>query len=477
VKRSKLTARIVSSLANFRLLAVVIVSIVAFSSLNFKATGQAQVKTISPKEFDLALLRSMSENIQQVTTILRDNNIEIDAPSLFTISGRKKVRPQLSAIPEMSLSKVNKGSLGGLLLADEFVLPEETFLSADTVIIANRIVFSGEAPLVSGPHAFHMFALDSVILKNGEDTLVTIDTSALADAGQSQDRAANSRIRMIDVSAALQSFKSSDPNSITIDASGAPGKDGGSASESTAATGYIGSSGESGVTGAVGKPGSCKTDKTGGTGQPGSNGLPGGKGGDGVDGTNGGDAHTQTIMIGSITGGYFRIISKGSDGGDGGPGGPGGVGGKGGDGGRGGIGAACRCGRQGLGEGGLGGASGVGGVGGDGGRGGNGGAGGKGASLSIIVPGGYYSRVKTYGGAGVGGLGGRGGSGGMAGSSGMAGAGGEGASLTGCGRAREGSYGSPADPVAPSKHGPWGEPGKPGRPGSLNWTFSDEKSW
>lgn len=474
MKRSKLTARI--ALANLRFLAVVVVlSIVAFSSIELRVIGQEQVKTISRKEFDLALLRSMSENVQQVATILRDNEVEVDAPSLFTISGRKQVRPELSAIPAMNLTKVHTGSLGGLVLAQELILPEETFLNADTVIIANRVVFSGEFPLVSGPHAFHMFALDSLILKNGEDTVVTIDTSAFADEGQSQDR--DPRYRAMDVLAALQTFKNSDPNTITIDTSGAPGKDGGSASESGAGAGYRGSGGESGVTGAVGKSGSCETDTNGGTGAPGADGLPGGKGGDGANGTNGSDAHAQTIMIGSITGGYFRSIAKGGEGGDGGAGGPGGAGGKGGDGGRGGNGAACKCGWQRLGEGGTGGASGSGGVGGEGGRGGNGGAGGKGASIAIIIPGHYYRRVKTYGGAGGGGGAGRGGQGGMPGSSGKSGAGGEGGILTGCGRARDGSSGSPANPVAASKHGDWGEPGKPGVPGSLSWTFSDEKSW
>ena len=85
------------------------------------------------------MLRGMSVNVRQVARILRDNSVEIDASLLFTISGRKKVRPQLIAIPDMTLSKVNTGSLGGMVLAHDLTLPEQTLLDADTLIIANNV--------------------------------------------------------------------------------------------------------------------------------------------------------------------------------------------------------------------------------------------------------------------------------------------------------------------------------------------------
>jgi hypothetical protein len=468
---------------NLRLLAVVVVSTIVFSSVDF-ATSQsqerAQPQVISGQEAELSMLRSMSENVRQVARILRDHHVEIDASLLFTIDGRKNVRPQLSAIPDMNLSKVQTGSLGGLVLAHDLTLPEQTSLDADTVIIANNVVFNGKFPDISGPHAFHMFALDSVILKSGDETVVTIDTSGFAGEDGLDNRAGDPGKRAIDALKDLRAFQSSDKNLITINTSGDPGQDafGYGASEDPAKAGYIGSSGESGLTGSVGKSGSCDTGKDGGTGEPGTDGLPGSMGGDGVNGTDGSDAHPQTIMIGGITGGYFRIIAKGGKGGDGGSGGRGGVGGKGGNGGPGGNGVGCKCSWDGLGEGGTGGMSGAGGVGGAGGPGGNGGAGGKGASIAIIIPGTYYNRLKQYSGAGTGGRGGRGGQGGMSGSSGIPGEGGEGASLTGCGRgrARNGSPGSHVNPTAPSKAGHPGQPGKPGDPGSLSWTFSDERS-
>lgn len=479
MNRSKLAARTVSSLVNIRLLAVVLVSTIVFSSLDFKAASQsqkAQPQTISRQDAELSMLKSMSVNVEQVATILRDNSVEIDASLLFTISGRKRVRPQLSAIPGMNQSKFHTGSLGGLVLANDLTLPERTLLDADTVIIANNLVFTGKYPYVSGPHAFHMFALDSVTLQNGSETVVTIDTSGFAGEDVPENRTRNAKKHEFDVLRDLQAFQNRDPNAITIDTSGARGADGFAAGTPGSATGigYSGSSGESGVTGAVGKPGSCTATK-GGAGEPGTDGLPGGKGGDGANGIDGRDARAQTIMIGSIADGYFRIIAKGGKGGDAGPGGPGGAGGKGGNGGPGGNGASCKCG-EGLGEGGVGGTAGVGGVGGDGGRGGNGGAGGKGASLAIIIPGPFYGRVKQSGGAGSAGRGGRGGLAGRSGAAGTPGTGGEGGSLSGCGRSREGGHGSPAKPGNPGKHGPHGDWGKNGDPGSLSWTVSDEKS-
>lgn len=232
----------------------------------------------------------------------------------------------------MNLSKVHTGALGGLVLAHELTLPQQTLLDADTVIIANHVVFTGKDPDVSGAHAFHMFALDSVTLKNGDETVVTIDTSGFAGEDCLDRGAGNRRKQAIEVLKASWPIKNSDETVITIDNSGARGEDsfGYGVPESAAGAGYPRSSGESGMTGAVGKSGSCDTDKTGGTGEPGTIGLPGSKGGDGANGTDGTDAHPQTIMIGSITGGYFRIIAKGGRGGDGGAGGPGGVGGKGG---------------------------------------------------------------------------------------------------------------------------------------------------
>ena len=216
------------SLANFRFLAVVLVSTIAVTSLDFKATSQSQEKpqVVSRQEVELSMLRSMSVNVQQVARILRDNSVEIDASLLFTISGRKKVRPQLSAIPEMNTSEIHKGSLGGLVLAYELTLPEQTLLEADTVIIANNLVFTGKYPYVSGPHSFHMFALDSVTLKNGDETVVTIDTSGFAGADGPDNRTRNPTKHEFDVLKDLQAFQNRDPNAITISTSGARGADG-----------------------------------------------------------------------------------------------------------------------------------------------------------------------------------------------------------------------------------------------------------
>lgn len=372
-------------------------------------------------ENKLLELKILSPNILSVARILRTENIQLEPGLLFTPNGRHNVRSRLSSYSDMHVSKVGSETLGGVVLADRFTVAERSQLEADTLIIANHVSFAGVAPTITGPHDFHLFALDSISVIDPE-TVITIDTSGLPGA------------------------------------SGSAGSDG--------------QSGETGINGGRGEGGSCSVVQDAGRGQPGTNGTPGEDGGAGTHGTNGANAGNQTIVFASTNGGLFKLIGNGGGGGKGGPGGDGGAGGNGGNGGQGGDGAGCHCNAGAIGDGGTGGPGGEGGIAGTGGQGGNGGNGGNAGTVVIAIPSTYNNgKLTITARGGSGGQAGAGGSAGMSGAPGNPGAGGR-----GCDKGRHGNGGPSAHGSNGRAGGNPGTPGHPGKSGSISQNIADFKN-
>ncbi len=366
-------------------------------------------------------IKILSTNIRSVARILNREGIQIEPGLLFTPNGRHSVRSRLSPYSDMYVSRDGSAALGGVLLADRITLPERAQLESDTLIIANHVTFAGVAPSITGPHDFHVFALDSISVHDPE-TVITIDTS------------------------------------------GRPGASG--------IAGTAGQSGHSGTTGTRGEGGSCSVVQDAEAGEPGTNGTPGEDGGAGSHGSDGTDAGDQTIMFGSTNGGSFKLIAIGGDGGKGGSGSFGGNGGKGGNGGQGGDGAGCHCNAGAIGDGGTGGAGGEGGIAGTGGEGGNGGNGGSAGTVVITVPSTYnLSKLTITARGGSGGQAGAGGSAGLSGAAGNPGTGGH-----GCDKGRNGGWGPSAREGAGRRGGNPGMPGHPGSSGSIAQNIADFKN-
>lgn len=429
---------------------------------NLTVTGsgqqaQNQARPITPDEHDAMMLKLMAANVHSVAKILKDEQIDIEAELFFTPRGRKKLRTQLEKVPAMQSAKFYSDPLRGVVMGDSLTFAEKLPIAADTVVIARQIVFNGKAPVIKGPHEFHLFALNSVSAANGSDTVITIDTSG--EGVNYVPVPAESQIKVVE-------------GSVSIDVSGADGEAGSSASaapRSDAVAGANGDTGEKGVDGTAGRPGACAENKAGGTGNSGSDGLTGNDGGNGAKGRDGTDAHNQTISIPNTDSPYFQLVAQGGRGSDGGHGGRAGDGGRGGNGGRGGPGSGCQCIPNGVGDGGAGGSAGSGGAGGVGGRGGDGGDGGKAGHWAIFIPPRNYdlAHLRVFGRAGRGGRGGSAGSGGVGGQPGTPGGGGAGGNFASC-YGRNGPSGSVGNPGQPGQHGAHGDWGRWGNPGSLS---------
>ena len=421
---------------------------------------QNQPRPLTPDEQDAMTVKSMAVNISSVAKILKDEKIDLESGLFFTSRGRKKLSVQLEKLPAMQSSKYHSDPLRGVVMADSLTFAENLPIAADTVVIARQIVFSGKAPVIKGPHEFHLFALNSVTAANGSDTVITIDTSG--EGVNYVPVPADSQIKVADGSV---SINTSGANG----ADGAPGWNASAAPATDALAGSNGNTGENGVDGTAGKPGACAENKAGGTGGPGSDGLTGADGGNGAKGKDGTDAHNQTITIPNNDSPVFQLVAKGGQGTDGGNGGRAGDGGRGGNGGTGGAGIGCQCIVNGVGDGGAGGPAGSGGAGGVGGRGGDGGDGGDAGHLAIFFPPRNYdmSHLRTFSNSGRGGRGGRGGLPGVGGQAGTPGSGGAEGKFGSC-YGRKGPGGSVGNPGQPGRHGSGGNWGHWGDPGSLS---------
>ena len=289
---------------------------------------------------------------------------------------RTALRDQLSDLPAVGVVREVAGPVGGSVLAGTARLAPTIELTADTTILARRIVVSGGVLKVNTHgHALRLYPVASV----GRDSAATSTTAVAAPRA-----------------AAAAS------GTITIDVSGAhgsPGPGGG--------LGFNGQPGSPGSTGWFGSPFAC----WGGDGGPGTDGQPGDSGTDGLEGGMGVGAGDITLDIPDGSTDRYVLRAAGGTGGIGGVGGRGGAGGAGGQGGEGGWGytgsdawdAPC--------EGGTGGSGGTGGDGGDGGTGGPGGRGGNGGTVTVTQPAVGYNPtwISVDVSAGPGGSGGNGG--------------------------------------------------------------------
>ena len=445
-----------------RLTSVIAVATALLTLPGLEVSSQRQTKApakLSENEF-------LVNNIRSVTRVLEAEHFAIEAELLFTLAGRKKLREALSAFPDMSVSKVASEALRGVVMAGSLTLPERSEIGADTVIIAKHITFTGRAPVIEGPHDFHVFGLDSVTLENRPETVITIDTSGV---GRLIPRPQPKTLDHDGKPVAVLNASGAGSNNGLDRAPETPEEKKGAA-DFDGASGPTGTAGEPGTNGKTGQTGSCSAQMDGRIGNSGTDGSKGADGGAGTPGKNATDAGHQTIIFDGIGGALFNLIALGGTGGMGGAGGPGGNGGPGGDGGAGGPGAACTCAAGGTGRGGDGGVPGGSGLGGNGGSGGNGGDGGNGGSIVAAFP--NTPKVMPVGAITQGGSGGRGGRAGSAGAGGTAGgpgAGGNGGTVAGCTSNLDGradAVGVPGTHGRAGQHGAWG---KNGASGSLRW--------
>lgn len=390
--------------------------------------------------------------------ILQEHGISLNTDVLASWNWSHELRPTLANLPQM-LEHTTRTDLDGVIMADELRLGEVTELLGDTIIIANRLVFEGQNPVIRGPYDVYIVVAESVIAGASFDRqhgkqLRTIDTSGLgrpAPQRMTVSLADDSPETHLEDEAELGGTSSGRPAPSPTTAaaflagSGTPGADGSAGSQ--------GQAGDQGEIGGAGSQGDCSQSnpngETGGSGTLGQDGLGGGQGGDGQRGGNGGNQYLQIYQ----DEGWWSLDASGGDGGNGGAGGNGGNGGRGGKGGEGGQGVDCACNEGGSGSGGIGGTGGEGGIGGDGGEGGWGGDGGDAGHIEIHV----YTEPACQGGVVVdiniqGGFGGQGGAGGAHGSLAAGGAGGDGGSPGG-------------NQICPSTQGQSGSTGSTGTQG------------
>src|SRR5258706_1152804 len=389
--------------------------------------------------------------------------------------------------------------LTGLQLADTLYLPEKVDLTADTVIIANKVVFEGRDVVIKGNHNIAVYpvvesgmlgtTLEEAMLKQAfnerkvefayvsfkasttrkqfvpqfiEDGNLTIDPSGpgyrewLERQKQKKPAAASGFIK--------SSFKA---QTVVVDHNanaGAPGDPG--------AIGNVGSSGSPNPA-FVGDPGDCSFggQTNGFQGFPGQNGGTGGTGLIGGPGTPGDTANGINYIITTYRGTY-TFLAKGGNGGKGGTGGQGGFGGTGATGGKGGHGADCSCP---PGNGGMGGTAGRGGKGGNGNTGGTGGTGGNGGNIVITKPSNFIGAIFDNESGGNMGVGGNGGPPGFPGVSGIGGPGGDPGTNFSCSPS-QGSTGAPGVPqsdLAGGNPGTNGSNGNQGANGSRTFLIGE----
>lgn len=445
----------------FRLVFVIAVAAALLTSVGLEVSGENQTKApakLSENEF-------LVKNIRSVSQILKDQSVEIEAELLFSLEGRKKLRPTLLAFTDMQMSKVGSKSLGGVVMAGELKLPEQSQLAADTVIIAKHLTFTGRAPKIEGPHDFHLFVLDSVTIENGPETVITIDTSGVGRLKPPPPPVIldkNGKPVAVMNTSGVGSGESLHRAPVTPEEIK-------SSAEFDGVDGEPGIAGSDGTNGSAGAAGACSGQVDGRAGNPGTDGSSGADGGDGTPGKNATNAGHQTIIFDNVESALFNLIARGGAGGNGGAGGRGGNGGRAGDGGAGGAGAGCSCTAGGTGRGGDGGVPGRGGSGGNGGAGGNGGDGGNGGSIVTAFP--NTAKVKPIGAitqGGSGGRGGRAGAQGGAGGAGRAGTAGRGGGFAEC-YSMHGTSPAPGAHGDHGQHGAHGDHGKSGSSGSIMW--------
>lgn len=295
-----------------RLATVFAISTMLLNAIVLTASGDAanqSGQSLSTTPDILIEARIVSVNIRRVAQILKREGIPLEAGLFFTAAGREKLRPQLTPFPDMVESKVASAQLRGVVMADSITFPETSQLEADTLIIANQVIFTGRGPTIKGAHDLHLFALDSIKFENGPETVITIDLNG----SRGNDGT--------DGTAGLDGEN------------GGAGKDGDNGTDAgnlTIAFGQF-NGGTVNVTAIGGNGGD------GGTGGPGGNGhgpeARGGTGGMGGQGGKGGKGSTIVISAPSsykVNG--MKIVGHSGGGGRGGRGGPGGVpGGRGGE--------------------------------------------------------------------------------------------------------------------------------------------------
>ncbi len=411
--------------------------------------------------------------VRKVAKALAAQGVEIEAALLQRGSAeqiKQKLQPYTRAA---SSSFVSGETLSGTYVARDIVLPEKLKVTSDVLILADRIIFDGEKPVIKGPHDIFIIPLESVI---------TTKKPGTANKRQSDDPNASADDRI----ATLLARNTVVTGTVTIDASGR-GRDDRTSDSSVTELLDDYEDNRSRSPGLNGEAGIFRPKAPNGADSPnpvdgdcddpsiGPNGRNNTNAGKGLDGDRGGDAPDPGQPGGATDGGngspiyypipndsqitQYRFFSRGGPGGNGGIGGKGGDGGDGGNAKRGGHGATCRCI---VGNGGRAGDAGDGGGGGDGGYGGNGANGGNGGTIVINRPPTYpRERIVTdvdRGERGLAGLGGSGGSPGMYGNVAYGGYAGPPA----CG-----SFGSAGDTGNVGQGGSYGTTGFPGRPGEY----------
>ncbi len=449
-------------------------------------TQQQEIRQRKEQEFRQAEERKETA-FKPTRELLLKAGVPFDPDILKDPEWRRKLAPQLRGLWQMFTPRRLGRRLGGLQLADTLYLPEKVDLTADTVIIANRVVFEGRDVVIKGNHNIAVYpvvetgmlgtTLEEAMLKQGfsernvEFAYVSLkgsstrkqfvpqfieDGSLTIDTGGPGYREWLERQRQRRPAAASGFIKSSfSPQTVVIDHNanaGAPGGEG--------AIGSVGSSGSPNPA-FPGDPGDCSGQTTGFQGFPGQNGGTGGTGSPG-DPANPGFAATAITYSITTYRGTYTFLAKGGDGGKGGTGGQGGFGGPGASGGKGGHGADCSCP---PGNGGTGGTAGRGGKGGNGSTGGTGGNGGQGGNIVITKPSNFIGTIFDNESGGNLGVGGSAGPYGFPGVSGSPGAGGDPGTNSSCSPS-QGSTGSPGSSQSDLGGGNPGATGSNGNQGA-----------
>lgn len=438
-------------------------------------TPQLSVRQDSATDFD-----QKRASFKSGRDLLIKKGVPFEPNVLLEANWREQIAPYIKQMPEMSEVHRAPEKLSGAHLADTLYVPEQVMLTGDTVILARRLLYEGPNVLIKGPHAIHVFTIESEELagpvaesrgrKRGphfsevsyadptpsraaskqSPMTVTIDTSGFGRKEWLEQQAAQLRLKSRKgVRISYADYKADyfvlalwqvvvDHNGIPNP--GATGNGGIAADAGVQANPLTGNKGASGVCGNV-------ASVNGGIGQGGGTGGSAGVGHNGGPGGNGGNAFPINFTITSTTTSY-QFLARGGDGGTGGTGSDGGIAARGGDGGPGGDGVDCPCNQGGAGTGGQGGPAGHGGDGNNGGDGGPGGLNGAGAAINLTMPYGFTNFTTVFNG-GTGGQGGDPGRASSGASAGTPGGGGNGAISThGCANGPNGPSGDPNTPGA-----------------------------
>jgi len=102
-----------------------------------------------------------AQKIAPAKKLLDAKGVPFSAESLLRPDWKTTLGPVLTQMPEMQVSRSVGNHIDRVQMADTLYLSENVKVTADTVIIARKIVFEGRDAVIKGPHNVYYFPLET----------------------------------------------------------------------------------------------------------------------------------------------------------------------------------------------------------------------------------------------------------------------------------------------------------------------------